>query len=209
MDVMALRRTREIELRVGTDGSDEAELVRRAAGGDDDAFRLLVRRILPRLRRWALARTGDPDDADEAVQRALIGMHRGLGTFVGTSRLSTWLYRVLVNATTDLHRSRSARPVPISRDATARASRSVEGDPLRSLHAARMAAAVRELFDALPPRQREVLVLVDHEGMRPVEVAEALELDPVTVRAHLLRARRTVRRRILERYPELKEGYHA
>jgi RNA polymerase sigma-70 factor (ECF subfamily) len=67
------------------------ELVRRAAAGDDDAFRRLVGSVLPRLRRWALARTGNPDQADEVVQRTLIRAHRGLDRFAGDSRLTSWL----------------------------------------------------------------------------------------------------------------------
>lgn len=195
--------------------AEQPELIRRAAAGDEDAFRCLVARVLPRLRRWALVRTGDRDDADEVVQRALIRLHRSLGRFEGRSRLSSWLYRILANAATDLERERAARGGPAwvaVSDGGAEEAGGGAGaspDPIRSLHADRMAAAVREFFETLPPRQREVLELVDHEGLRPQDVADALDLSPGTVRAHLFRARRAVRERILARYPELTEGYDA
>lgn len=80
-------------------------------------------------------------------------------------------------------------------------------DPARRIDAGRMATSVRDFFEELPPRQREVLELVDHQGMRAVDVAEALGIRPVSVRANLLKARRKVRRAILSRYPELTEGY--
>lgn len=206
---MALTATPETEPTLRIETADPAELVERAAGGDDDAFRLLVRHLLPRLRRWAFARTGDPDDVDEVVQRTLIRMHDNLDRFQGESKLSTWLYRILRNAAVDLERARGARPTVSDRELTDASEPAGGPDPVRKLHAGRMATAVRELFDGLPDRQREVLLLVDHEGMRPVDVAAALDLNPVTVRAHLFKARRKVRERILERYPELKEGYEA
>lgn len=182
------------------------ELVRRAAGGDDDAFRTLVRQVHPTLRRWALARTGDPDAADEAVQRTLIRMHRGLGRFSGRAALTSWLYRILSNAVIDMHRSEAARPFP--EEEVEEVPGDDEGrDPIRKLYAGRVAGAVRDFFETLPPRQREVMELVDFEGLAPTEVAEMLDVKPGTVRANLFKARRTIRRRVLERHPELTEGY--
>lgn len=183
------------------------ELVRRAAAGDDDAFRALVRQVHPRLRRWALARTGDPDDADEAVQRTLIRMHRGLPRFSGDSALSSWLYRILSNAVIDMYRRDASRPTVPEEKVKHTREESVTPDPIRTLHAGRLADAVRDYFEALPPRQREIMELVDFEGLRAVDVAEMLDVKPVTVRANLFKARRALRERILARHPELEEGY--
>ncbi|HUP20492.1 MAG TPA: RNA polymerase sigma factor [Gemmatimonadota bacterium] len=188
--------------------AEDEGLAARAAAGDERAFGELTRRLLPRLRRWALARTGDPDEMDEVVQETLIRMHRALAGFSGEARLTTWVYRILANVASERRRAAGRRPSlsldgggePVDPAATTE-------DPVTSLHARRMAAVVRDYFETLPPGQREVLELVDHQGMRPVEVAEALEMNPVTVRAHLFRARKALRRRILERYPELMEGY--
>lgn len=187
---------------------DSAERARLAVAGDPAAFRELVREVHPQLRRWALARTGDPDDADEIVQRTLIRMHRNLHRFSGRSKLSTWLYRILANAATDLERSRRARPTT-SVDALADVLEDAPDDPIRSVHARRLATAVHDFLDALPPRQREVLELVDHQGLRSVDVAEMLGIEPGSVRANLFKARRAVRAAALVRYPELTEGYEA
>ncbi len=183
------------------------ELVRRAAAGDDDAFRALVRRVHPRLRRWALARTGDADAADEAVQETLIRMHRGLAGFSGDSALGSWLYRILANVTVDLHRADTRRPTIREETVGEPAHAGEESDPVRSIHAARMADAVQDFFETLPPRQREIVELVDLEGIPAVDVARRLDLAPGSVRASLFKARRTLRTRVLERYPELTEGY--
>lgn len=180
----------------------------RAAAGDEAAFTDLVRGVLPRLRRWALARTGDPDDADEVVQDTLVRIHRGLGGFSGASRFSSWAYRILANVANQRYRAGGRRQVVAMEDLTAEPDSAIERpDPVGRLHARRLAAVVLEYFETLPPGQREVLELVDHEGMRPMDVADMLDMNPVTVRAHLFKARRAIRSRILERYPELMEGY--
>src|SRR5690606_34055962 len=76
-----------------------------------------------------------------------------------------------------------------------------------SIDAARIARIVLERFRELPDRQREVFDLVDLQGHTPAEVAELLGLEPVTVRTNLLRARRAIRRKILECHPRLLEEY--
>ena len=197
---------------VSTATADTIQRVRRAADGDEDAFRELVRELYPSLRRWALAVTADSDEADEVVQRTLIRLHRGLPGFSGRSKLSTWTYRILARAAVDVARSRASGPDAVrpGADPTGAARASSAGsqeDPVRTLYAKRIAAEVGALLASLPRRQRQVLVLVDHEGRRPVEVAEMLGLRPVTVRANLFKARRTIRERILARHPELTEGY--
>ncbi len=193
---------------VKTAASDTMERVRSAAAGDADAFRGLVREVYPLLRRWALARTGNPDDADEVVQRSLIRWHQSLGDFSGEARLTTWLYRIVANTAIDLQRSQAAGSGERRQSGESGDEKSaVSPDPVREIHAARMAAAVRDFFETLPPRQREVLELVDNEGLRPVDVAEMLGIEPVSMRANLFKARRAVRSAMLSRYPELTEGY--
>ncbi len=76
-------------------------------------------------------------------------------------------------------------------------------DPLDRLHAARLAGAVQSLLADLPRRQREVFHLADLEGCPLVEAAERLGMSAVTARVHLFHARRTLRSRLLERWPSL------
>ncbi len=72
---------------------------------------------------------------------------------------------------------------------------------------ATLAAAARTELRNLPPRQREVFALADLDDVAPVEIAERLGMNPITVRAHLFRARRTIRARLLALHPDLvREG---
>ena len=71
------------------------------------------------------------------------------------------------------------------------------------IHVGRMVELVRTYLEELPTRQREVLDLVDMQGFAPAEVAEMLDLNAATVRTNLFKARRAVRKKVLERHPEL------
>jgi len=164
--------------------------------------------VEPRLARWALVCTGDADRADELAQRVRLRLHRSLGGFRGESRFETWLYRITANEAVSMARERGREPVALDEvDGRLEALRAQERDGIDRLYAGRVAALVRRFFAELPARQREVFSLVDLEGREAGEVAEMLGLSPVTVRVHLLRARRAVRARILDLHPELEEGY--
>ena len=83
-------------------------LLRRARGGDSSAFRQLVQRHHDTIHRWALAMTGDPDDADDVEQTALLRVHHALAEYRGVGRFRTWLYPIVRAAATDLLRTRSS-----------------------------------------------------------------------------------------------------
>ncbi len=66
---------------------------------------------------------------------------------------------------------------------------------------------MRRFFAELPEKQREVFDLADLQGYRSSEVAEMLQMNPTTVRGHLFRARRSIRKKILQSNPTLVEAY--
>ena len=66
---------------------------------------------------------------------------------------------------------------------------------------------MKTFLEELSERQREIFDLCDLQGFGAVEVSVMLGMEPVTVRSHLFRARKTIRKRILEGHPELVEGY--
>ena len=86
------------------------ELVRAAAGGDEDAFAQLVALHEKKVYNLALRMCGDPEDAWDAAQEAFLSAWRGLPSFRGEAGFSTWLYRLTSNAAIDqLRRSRRQR----------------------------------------------------------------------------------------------------
>jgi RNA polymerase sigma-70 factor (ECF subfamily) len=163
-------------------GVDDATLLSRHVAGDRDAFTTLVERHRDRLWRVALRTLGNPDDAADAVQEALLSAYRGAQAFRGDAAVTTWLHRIVVNACLDLARRRAVRPtVPLDEQLHASGV-----DPHgASETAADLLAALRQL----PAEQAAAVVLVDAEGMPVAEVAIVLGVPVGTVKSRCARAR--------------------
>src|SRR5215208_326802 len=84
-------------------------LAAQAAAGDDHAFEQLVARYEGRIFRLACRLTSETD-APDVLQETFLQVYRGLRTFRGESRLSTWLYRIATNAALMNRRARARRP---------------------------------------------------------------------------------------------------
>ena len=178
-----------------TDEPELNALIDEVRSGDHSAFAKLVTRVQARVQSWAMRFADDPDEADDIAQGVLIGLERGVRQYRGRSRFSTWLFAVTRNAAFN-HRREDVRRAALraERDMPGRTSAEV-----RDTHDERAAASlVLRYFDELPPRQRQIFELVDLRGESPVDVARTLGMRPVTVRAHLFKARRAIRARLLE-----------
>lgn len=191
--------------------SQESELlflIRQAGAGDPSAFEELAGSYRNRIYRWALVRTGDEDDAEDATQEALVRLHRGLGKFDGRARFETWLYSVVRSAAADVQR-RKARNLRLrERFATWGApDPAMEARPVvEGLEVRRLGGLVRAFLEALPARQREAMDMVDLQGLGQVEAASRMGVSPATLRTHLFRGRRTLRRRVLEIEPGIEDA---
>ena len=156
--------------------------------GDSDAFGILFSRHRERLWAVAVRTLGDPDDAGDALQDAMISAFRRAGSFRGDSAVTTWLHRIVVNACLDLLRRRAARPATggladEAMDALALTSRGP--GPADSDTSLDVTAALR----TLPPDQRAALVLVDMLGYPVAEAAAVLGTTEGTVKSRCSRGR--------------------
>jgi RNA polymerase sigma-70 factor (ECF subfamily) len=178
--------------------STDAELLASHCAGDPDAFTELVRRHRDRLWAVALRTTGDPEEASDALQDALISAYRRADSFRGDSAVTTWLHRIVVNASLDRLRRRSVRAwsalpeesAPILVDDTPRL------DPREAAESAETAREVRAALAELPPDQRAAIVLVDLEGWSVQDAAEALECPVGTVKSRCFRGRAKLAERL-------------
>jgi RNA polymerase sigma-70 factor, ECF subfamily len=170
--------------------ASDLELLSRHVSGDPEAFGELVRRHRDRLWAVAVRTLGDPEEAADAVQDALVSAFRAAHTFRGQSAVTTWLHRIVVNACLDRARKTAARrtaPVPDER----------RFEDLLEPHESAEAPAERdelhhELIRALatlPPDQRAALVLVDMQGYPVAEAAEVLDVPPGTIKSRCARGR--------------------
>ena len=187
-----------------TENEKLEQLVRRAQGGDARAFEKLAEALRPRVRRWALAHVSSADDAEDIAQDVLLKVHGGLAGFSFGSRFSTWIYAVTRRAAADFHRKRNRRTKlfdeRVGELPTSQA-------PVNTLDRDTLSDLVQIAFRQLPNRQREIFDLADLQGIPIHEVAEMLNLNAVTARVHLHRARATIRGRILETHSALVEDY--
>ena len=166
----------------------DAVLLRRHVQGDAEAFGVLFSRHKNRLWAVALRIACDPDDAADALQEAMISAFRRAGDFRGDSAVTTWLHRIVVNASLDLLRRRSVQsvgwsgdpddlPIPEPRQ---RVDGTASTDSRLDIEAA---------MRTLPPTQRAALVLVDMLGYSVADAAEILGVTAGTVKSRCARGR--------------------
>jgi RNA polymerase sigma-70 factor (ECF subfamily) len=144
---------------------------------------------LPEVLRFAVRLTGRLEWAEDVVQEALYRAVRSIHSYRGQAQLRTWFYRILITAFRD-HLASQARHAPPGELAEDPIDPRGEDAPLLAM-AGELQELIAQRVSALPPRQREVLVLVTYEHMLPDEVAGLLGISPsnVHVNLHCARAR--------------------
>ncbi len=166
----------------------DAQLLRRHCAGDDAAFGILFRRHRDRLWAVALRTLGDPEEAADALQDAMISAFRRAGDFRGESAVTTWLHRIVVNACLDRMRRRAARPAASGMDEPTLDA--LATPPLSDPSADKDTSLdVRGALRTLGEEQQAVLVLVDMLGYSVAETAEILGISPGTVKSRCARGR--------------------
>jgi RNA polymerase sigma-70 factor (ECF subfamily) len=180
----------------GPGASTDRDLLDAHLAGDPDAFGVLFTRHRDRLWAVALRTTGNPEDAADALQDAMISAFRKAGSFRGDAAVTTWLHRIVVNACLDRLRRRTVRSAdPLPDDLEERAARgdvlagAAAADPAAEVVAGERRQVVLAALEQLPPDQKAALVLVDMEGYPVAEAAVILETAPGTVKSRCSRGR--------------------
>jgi RNA polymerase sigma-70 factor (ECF subfamily) len=198
--------------------SGDAQIVAALRRGDEAAFGDLVDRWGPALLRLARAHVPSQAVAEEVVQETWLAVLRGIDGFEERSSLRTWVFGILMNQARS-HGRRERRSLPFA----ALRRRAEEGgadpavdrhrfqgrrderpgwwaapptpwdDPERRLDAAESRAALTAAIDALPPRQRDALILRDVLGLSSEEACSVLGASEGNGRVLLHRARAKVR----------------
>ncbi len=173
---------------------------------DGDAYERLVDTHGARARAVARRILGDGGDADDAVQDAFVAVWKGIDGFDGRAALSTWLHRIVVNASLARLKARVRRREVAMEDSRGAGAEDAGVAAERTPDALERAALARQVWDAieeLGDDERAALVLRDVEELPSREVAAALGVSDAAVRQRLHRARRAVAERLR---PELREA---
>ncbi len=180
----------------------DVDLLSRLRDGDEAAFVQLVERYQSRLLRLARSMVSTPAVAEEVVQDTWMAVVKGIERFEGRSSLRTWLFRILANRarSTGIREQRHVASGPAV-DASCFDAAGAWAQPVapwaersdERLDAARWAPVMREALSDLPPRQREVVLLRDVEGLTSDEVCAVLDLSRGNERILLHRGRSRLR----------------
>ena len=176
----------------------DAELLIAHVAGDRDAFAELFVRHRGRLRRLAARRTGTPEDADDALQEAMIKALRAAGSFRHHCAVSSWLHRIVVSTCVDqYHRAGTRCAVPLDEATQTVGDRTQQVDT---------AAVVRHALLTLPVDQRAAVIVVDMHGYSVADAARLLGIPEGTVKSRRARARARLARTL---GPLREAGPHA
>jgi RNA polymerase sigma-70 factor (ECF subfamily) len=182
----------------------DVEMVTRLRDGDEEAFVTLVSRYQQPMLRLARCFVPSQAVAEEAVQDTWLGLVRGIEQFEGRSSFKTWLFRILVNraqsagsrehASTSLDQLHAVDPARFTSQGqwAEPVDRWIEESEER-LDAATWAPILKSALEDLPPRQRQVVILRDVEGLSNDEACVVLGITVGNQRVLLHRGRSQLR----------------
>lgn len=163
------------------------ELMASTAAGEEAAFRLLVDRWERDVLAFLVHMTGSRDDAEDLAQETFVRVFRQARSYRAEGRFRSWLLRIAGNLARSRHRRRRLlKWLPLDLERHDVAATTPPAD--RHLEAEQTAAVVRAAIARLPERQRQALVLHRFQGLRYVEVADAMGTSLAGVESLIQRA---------------------
>ncbi len=174
------------------------ELIERARTGNRDAFGVFVRRHQKRIFRLAVHMLRDTADAEDVTQETFVRAWQALARFEGNSQPFTWLYRIAVNLSLNIIRTRKPRVQTADDDdprveAWLASKASTSTDPATTAEHKQVAMALAEGIDQLSETLRTTLILVCVEGLPHESVSAILGCPEGTVAWRVHEARRKLR----------------
>jgi RNA polymerase sigma-70 factor, ECF subfamily len=173
----------------------ERQLILDAQGGNHAAFRELVGLHMRRVYDLAFGFVNDRDDAEDVAQEVFVKVYHSLRHFRQESGFSTWIYRIATNASLDRLKQRkrtSTRLVPINESHIAEMQTQPETDHIDTgIH-------IERALHELPTLQRAVVILRHMEGYSTKQVSEILRCSEGTVKTHLHRGLKKMRKLLHE-----------
>ncbi|MCP5107803.1 MAG: RNA polymerase sigma factor [bacterium] len=181
--------------------TDEQTLVDRLKHRDPAAFKILLQIYKNKVANICYRFLFNREDAEEIAQEVFIDIYRGITSFRGDSKLSTWIYQLSTSKCIDLIRSRKrkkraghvmsllgmqdeGREIPDPR----------ADDPVKNLENEEKGRIIREAIDTLPIKYRRVFTLSKCEGFSNKEVAEIMGLTQSSVESVVHRANKKLRK---------------
>ncbi len=185
----------------------DAELVQQILQGDRRAFGVLVQRHQKRVFALVSKLVRDQNEVEDVAQECFIRAYKALGTFRGEAQFSTWVYRIVYNTCLTRREQQARRQdreisMFVESDESDDEMRDFEDEegplPDEVFEATDIRERLLKHLDSLPVHYRAVLVLCYYEERSYQEIADALELPMNTVKVHLLRAKKRLKKLLVE-----------
>jgi len=188
----------------------ENVLVERCRRGDKDSFAQLMRLYEKQVYNFTYRMLGNEEEAEDLTQDIFLSAFRGIRSFRGEAKFSTWLFRIALNQTRNRIKYLSRRRF------FARRSRRVDSEGYASLDSPEnladrgptpehwtltkdLATHVQECLGKMSPQARQILILRDVQGFSYKELSDMLSLTPGTVKSRLHRARAALQAYLADR----------
>lgn len=179
----------------------EKEIIGNCQKGDVDSFGLLVRKYQKTMLTFAYRMMGDWDEAKDVLQDTFVKAFLSIGRFDKSTKFFHWLYRILINQCKDKLRQRSTVKKIFQKNPGMFAEPVVS--PERDVVEKERRAVLRICLGQLSETQRSCLILRDLQGLSCEEIAGILGCHRSTIRVHLFRARKNLKKILTQK---MKEG---
>ena len=174
--------------------SSEHALIRKAKQGDGRAIEALIRAHQDALYAFMLRMSGRPDVAEDIVQEAFVRVLKNLDRFDSRFRFSTWLFtiakRLYVNSIQKLRPTYDSDVI----DSHHGEFEPVGGEAARSETIQNVRSVVDFALKELAPQQREIILLFHQQNWPITDIAVFLKMPEGTVKSHLHRARKRMKK---------------
>lgn len=204
----ASRRANRPESRPAADAAaaerNEAALVAKALRGDGPAFEALLRPYERRTYCIVLRIAGNPADAADAYQDAVLAAFENIGRFRQGAAFGTWLYRIAVNCALMRRRTATRHPLIPDEDVPQFNWMGMHAQPVHDwtesagalAERAELRVSLTSALGTLPAIDRAIVWMKDAEGLSHEEIAAATSLSVLATRTRLHRARLRLRTRL-------------
>lgn len=174
---------------------EDAQLIERAAQGDEQAFRLIVEKYSRALRFHITRMVRDKEIIDDLIQEIFLKAFSNLGSYNTSFAFSTWLYRIATNHTIDHLRKKKLKTLSIDEPVQSKDGEMQIEIPDNSTRADELILTqqrnkiILDALETLPSKYRTVIEMRHMEEKSYQEISEELDLPLGTVKAHIFRAR--------------------
>ncbi len=168
----------------------DQDLVTRSQTGDPAAFEALVRTHQRMIHSLTFRMTGSLADAEDLAQEAFLRAYAQIGTFRGSAKFSTWLYRIAMNTCLNWKQSEARRFQLHSRAAEEFSAAHVGDEMSSGTQSSEGQAALLKL----PAKQRAAIVLTIYDGLNHAEAAQVLNCSETTVSWRVFAAKRKLKK---------------